>query len=171
MNLSVYLRPLKSDDAKISYNWRNDSRIWTLTASQPDKYITVELETEWIEDCLRKEDQHRFAICLKDSDQYIGNIYLIDITPVEAHFSGVFIGYPELWNQGIGFRATELLLNYSFIQLQLQKIYGFVLNHHKASLRMLEKLWFDTSGQADENFRYVFITKAMYESPQRSSFI
>ena len=72
--MQVYIRPLTLEDAKTSYKWRNNPKVWELTGSKPDKYITEEMETEWLKNVLQRKNEKRFAVCVKDTDQYIGNI-------------------------------------------------------------------------------------------------
>ena len=42
--MEIYIRPLRIEDALISYKWRNICEIWALTGSRPDIEITPELE-------------------------------------------------------------------------------------------------------------------------------
>ena len=102
----IYLRPLQIDDAKTSYKWRNDPRIWEHTGSRPTCEITLEMEEEWMRKVLNDSDSKRFAICLRDDDRYIGNVYLINIEwGKKSGEEGLFIGDVGLWGCGIGTRA------------------------------------------------------------------
>lgn len=48
----------------MSYQWRNNPKIWRHTCSKPDRHITVEMESESLARILTREDEKRFAICL-----------------------------------------------------------------------------------------------------------
>lgn len=74
----VYLRPLREEDAKTSWRWRNDSRVWEKTGSRPNCHVTEEMELDWMRKVLADKTSRRYAIVLKDSDRYIGNIYLTE---------------------------------------------------------------------------------------------
>ncbi len=107
----VYIRPLKREDAFISFKWRNDPTVWKYTGRRPDRYITEEIELAWIEKALADATCRRFAICTCDSDKYIGNVQLTDITESSAQFH-IFIGDRSFWGKGVASQATELLINY-----------------------------------------------------------
>ncbi len=68
MNVEIYLRPLKENDAHVSRRWRNDPSIWKYTGSDPSKYgVTESVERNWIRQAITDEKSVRFAICRKDS--------------------------------------------------------------------------------------------------------
>lgn len=119
MDSLVYIRPLVLSDANVSYQWRNDSDIWKYTEFKPDRYISLEAEQKWIKDKLENKDERRFAICLKENNQYIGNIQLLNISNGLASFH-IFIGEKSLWGNGIGKQATKLILKYAFFELGLK---------------------------------------------------
>ena len=113
MSTEIYLRPLQEKDAERSYLWRNDSDVWKFTGSKPDIYVTPEIEKEWIQKILQRPDEKRFAICLKENDQYIGNVQLTGINDYDGEFH-VFIGEKSYWGKGIGTCATNLLVEHAF---------------------------------------------------------
>jgi RimJ/RimL family protein N-acetyltransferase len=113
MNNDVYIRPLRLDDAQMSYQWRNNPKIWRHTCSKPDRYITVEMEAESLARILTREDEKRFAICLSDNDAYIGNIFYTDIRDGEAQLH-IFIGEQRLCGNGRAYSAVCQILDYGF---------------------------------------------------------
>lgn len=167
MTYTIYLRPLQLEDAQTSCKWRNNPAIWKLTGSQPDRYITAEMETAWLADVLQRPSEKRFAVCLKENDQYIGNIHLENIEETEAQYSGLFIGEPLLWGKGIGTQASAILIEYAFETLKVEKLYGFVRKEHGASLRMLQKIGFSTEPHSDEMIR-ISIEKAVWLSQKEN---
>lgn len=104
----VELRTLKKEDALISYKWRNDAEIWKYTSSKPDRYITPEMETEWITKALMNKDEKRYAI-LADG-KYVGNIQLVKIKNHQADFH-IFIGEKDYWGKGVAQKALKLVLD------------------------------------------------------------
>jgi len=137
----VNLRPLVESDAKISYVWRNDVELWKLTGSKPNKTITHEIEKQWIKDVLSRENESRFAICIGIQNEYVGNVQLTNITDIDAEFH-IFIGEKKLHNQGIGSKATALILKFGFEHLKLKNIYLFVNNKNTAALKSYLKCGF-----------------------------
>lgn len=167
MTYSIYLRPLRLEDAQTSCNWRNNPEIWKLTGSRPDRHITPEMETTWLANVLQRQTEKRFAICLNATDQYIGNIHLDNIETSQAQYGGLFIGEPSYWRQGIGTQASALLLDYAFETLKVEKLYGFVRKEHNASLRMLQKIGFATASYSQALVR-ISIEKAVWLSQKEN---
>lgn len=130
MNNSIYLRPLAIEDAKVSYQWRNNPEIWKYSRFVPTTAVTLETETKWLAEVLERKDQVRFAICLENSHTYIGNVQLIKMNNVDAEFH-LFIGDTNWWGRGIGRKSTHLLLDYAFQEKDLQKV---SLEVHKDNL-------------------------------------
>ena len=108
MSFDVYLRPLVLADAKISYHWRNDSEIWKYTESRPDEVVTYEMERDWARKVIEDPTRANFAICLKRTDKYIGNVYLTNISNGKGEL-GIFIGDKSCWGNGYARQAIELL--------------------------------------------------------------
>lgn len=141
MELSIYIRPLELNDASTSYLWRNNPLVWKFTGGRPDRIITKELETDWLSGALKRENEYRFAICVKETDQYIGNAQLTHITDNSAQYH-IFIGETELWGKGIGKQATALLLGYAFDELKLNSVFLEVNAEHKAAIKAYQKSGF-----------------------------
>ena len=132
--MKVYIRPLCVLDALTSYRWRNDPDIWKFTETKPDRYITKEIETEWIHTVLNDATSKRFAICTTEGDVYIGNVQLTDITNVTAQLH-IFIGDKSYWGKGISTVATKLILQYAREILNLKKIFLVVNINNIAAIK------------------------------------
>ena len=121
-NNDIYLRPLQESDSHISYIWRNNPDIWKYTGSKPNKYITPEIEMEWIKDVLKRDNEKRYAICTFQDDKYVGNVQLTKIENGRAEFH-IFIGVTDYWGKGIGKLATKKIIDIGFKLLKLKSIY------------------------------------------------
>lgn len=152
--MTVTLRPLQESDAATSCDWRNDARIWLFTGNRPNSCVTAEMELEWIRRVLARSDERRFAICLGKQQRYVGNVQLTQITKRDAEFH-IFIGDSAVHGQGVGTRATRLMLDYARDELQLEQVYLSVHADHAAAIRVYEKCGFKLSGT--ESSRLVFI--------------
>ncbi|WP_316748934.1 GNAT family protein [Pedobacter gandavensis] len=141
MKSLVYIRPLVVDDAKISWTWRNDAEIWKFTEFKPDRFISPEMEADWLKRKLLQPYEKRFAICLAESDQYIGNIQLIDIERGAAWYH-LFIGEKLFWGKGISQYATRLLLSYAFSELELTTVLLEVHVFNVAARAVYDKIGF-----------------------------
>lgn len=88
----------------------------------------------------------RWACVLKETGDLIGFCglkYLSDIDVVD-------IGYrflPKYWGQGLATEACQASLQFGFQQLQLSRIYAFVLPQNLASVRVLQKTGFQPESQ------------------------
>lgn len=157
-NPSVYLRLLTIADADISYQWRNNPRIWKYTGSKPDKLITPEIEREWLAKVIERENEKRFAICLAENDRYIGNIFFTDITEKEAQLH-IFIGEMSCWGSGRAVEAMNQIVSFGFKVLHLEMIYGLVNVKNDAALQMAYAVGFINTGEVPEEQKDMTLTK------------
>jgi diamine N-acetyltransferase len=154
--MEIYIRPLEEKDANTSYKWRNNQKIWVYTGLRTDREITPEIELEWIRGVLKRGNEKRYAICIKATDEYIGNVHFSDIAENKAQLH-LFIGLPEYWNKGIATYALGQMVEIGFNVMGLKEIYGYIDIKNNASLRAVEKLGFRQVSQ-DENRIMVKIT-------------
>lgn len=133
--LSIYIRPLQIEDAEVSYKWRNNPRIWRFTGSRPNREITPEIEKEWLEKVLQSKNEKRFAICCKNSNTYIGNVFLTDINHRSAIIH-IFIGEIENWGRRRALEAMALLLDYAFAELNLDNVYALIDKQNTSSVAL-----------------------------------
>jgi RimJ/RimL family protein N-acetyltransferase len=141
LNDKIYLRPLQEADAMTSWKWRNNPEVWKLTGNRPDRIITPEIEKAWIQDVLNDKRCKRFAICIENTDEYIGNVQLTTITGEEAEFH-IFIGKKNYWGKGLGTQATNELIKYARAQMKLKTIYLFVKPDNLAAIKIYKKAGF-----------------------------
>ena len=104
----IYLRPLRVDDAEVSWRWRNDSSLWKYTGHRPDCVVTEAMERQWADKVIHDASRLNYAICLVESQRYIGNIYIVNIEDSVGEL-GIFIGEKDCHGKGYGQQALELL--------------------------------------------------------------
>jgi RimJ/RimL family protein N-acetyltransferase len=143
--VTVTLRPLQESDAEVSCHWRNDARIWQYTGARPDLHVTAEIERDWIRRVLARPDERRFAICVGEEGRYVGNVQLTHITEADAEFH-IFIGDPAVHGQGVGTRATALILDHAREVLGLRQVRLLVHPDNTPAIRAYEKCGFVRSG-------------------------
>ncbi len=136
---SVYIRPLVMADAAVSYQWRNNPKIWQLTGAKPDRYITQEIEEAWIGDVLSRTNEKRFAICLAASNQYIGNVFLTGIKEPDAFFH-IFLGDRPFWGGNRALEAALLLVTYAFDYLNIENVYAEINKENRASVALAKHI-------------------------------
>lgn len=121
MDEEVYIRPLTVEDASTSYKWRNDAEVWRYTGSKPDRIVTEEMEREWAQKVISDPARINYAICLKPSDKYIGNIYLVDVKDGCGEL-GIFIGDRNQWGKGYAQKALHLMKKLAYSEFGVKEI-------------------------------------------------
>ena len=146
--MRVYLRAFELEDYKKINEWRRDKEITAQTSGNV-LFISSEREKKWIEDKIFNDESELYlAICLRESDEMIGYLGIININwrNRNAEWGGIIIGGKDLWSQGYATEAARLMLEHVFFELGLHRFYGFWLEENAASIRMGEKLGFKREG-------------------------
>ena len=139
--MKIKIRRLKVSDGEISWKWRNDPEVWKLTGRKWSGKINEQTEKDWIKEVIKRENEARFAICVGDDEQYIGNVQLTNIENGQAEFH-IFIGEKSFWGKGIGNEATRLMVDYGFNQMGLSKIYLFVREENIPAIKAYKNCGF-----------------------------
>ncbi len=154
--MKVFIRPLVETDAKTSFKWRNNPKVWRYTQTKPNRKITVEIEQTWLKEVMSRKNEKRFAICVGDEMEYVGNVQLTDITLDNAQFH-IFIGELKHHGKGIGTKATMLILEYAFKELMLKNVYLYVNHKNVAAIKSYEKCDFVIVEKLDNDFKMIVI--------------
>lgn len=151
--MKIKLRPLEEKDAFVSYRWRNNPEIWKLTGFKPNKEITQEDEIAWIKEVLKRTNECRFAVCVDDTNQYIGNAQLTDISYFDAQYH-LFIGEIDFWGKGIATNVAKLVIEYAIKELDINQIYSYFNPENISSIRACEKNGFIFNSEKDGKLLY-----------------
>ena len=145
--LRVYLRALEAEDYRTSHVWRQDPRIWSMVVGRR-YFVSSDYEKRWVQDAIAdSHDNVRLAICLRENDEYIGNIYLRNIDWFSRSASlAKLIGSKAHWGEGYGTEATLLILRHAFYDLGLERIDARTLVTNLGSIRVNEKCGFRIEG-------------------------
>ncbi len=144
----VYLRALEPEDALITYAWRQNHDIVDMLGGNL-RFISKERESQWTQN-KSIDDTHGVyvAICLRGCDTLIGygSINSIDLSNLKAQLGGVIIGDITHRGKGYGLEAHELLLQYAFHEIPLHKLYGYCLEEHFVSRKLMASLGMSLEG-------------------------
>lgn len=144
----IYLRLLQESDALISYRWRNNPVVWEHTYSRPNCEVTLEMELDWIRKVIHEPNSLRFAICLRENDKYVGNVYLTDIDwERKCGVQGTFIGDPNMWGRGIGTLARLEMHRIVSSQYGIRIVRTGIKCDNERSLRSAIKAGFIETGR------------------------
>lgn len=136
----VLVRPLRFEDALISWKWRNDPEVWEYTGNKPNVIVTEEIEKQWILEKLEECNSVRFAI--EVDDVYVGNIQLTNIVNKETAEYHIFIGEKSYWDKGVASLATAQIIRFAKNVINLQSIYLSVRPENNSAIRVYEKSGF-----------------------------
>jgi RimJ/RimL family protein N-acetyltransferase len=151
--MKVQIRPLQLADSDKSWQWRNNHQIWRFTGNRPNKLITAVIEREWLREALCRSDEVRFAICIGDGLEYVGNAQLTSITNDDAEYH-IFIGEVTAYGKGIGSKTTELVLDYAKHILGLKSVYLNVNPANIQAIRIYEKCGFIFNNEINNQLIY-----------------
>lgn len=143
----LYLRGLKKEDlAGNMFQWANDPEVtyYMFMGHKPNTKEALEEEYERI---IRSEKDVVLAIIDKKTDAHIGNAGLYDIKWIyrSAEYR-VVIGEKKFWNKGYGTEAGNLVLDYGFNKLNLNKIWLGVNADHKSAIKSYQRSGFVKEG-------------------------
>lgn len=144
----LYLRPLEESDINQRYlNWINNSKVARFLEVNLFPITKIELMAFYKQQKKSKIDII-FAIVAKNKDMHIGNIKLGNINYVHRYADlGIMIGERDFWDRGYGQEAINLLLNYAFNRLNLNKVILGVYGNHRAAIKCYRKIGFKVEGK------------------------
>jgi len=144
----VYLRALELGDLERTYKWHSDPDLYK-TIGGTFRFSSRHSEEDW----LRKKaafsnNELNLAICLVETGEHIGNIYMrnIDWVARSGDLTGIMIGVAEYQKRGYAFNAIYLIIKHAFKDLGLHRLTGFMLADNAASIRLMDKLNFKREG-------------------------
>jgi RimJ/RimL family protein N-acetyltransferase len=143
----IHLRELLRSDIPIINQWRQDPSL-SAGLGAPHRHIGIEVDERWFEAyLLRRGTDVRCAICRDDAPAPLGLVSLTGIDPVHKHGElHILLGDRASHGHGIGTEATRAMLSHGFRDLNLHRIYLFVLDSNAVARRMYEKAGFRHEG-------------------------
>ncbi len=146
MGNRIYLRALEPDDYLVSIKWRKDEDIMNMVGG-PKYYVSSEREKQWVHDSIFNNDKTVLAICLKETDKYIGNVMVQEIDNINrsCHIP-ILIGDKTEWNKGYATEARMMVLKFVFEERNIERVFAYVLEDNNASLKMHEKCGYQIEG-------------------------
>ena len=143
----IHLRELARSDLAAVNRWRQD-RALTDGLGAPHRYIGPEVDEVWFDAYLdRRGTDIRCAICRDGQAEPIGVVSLTGIDPVHRHAElHILLGDRDAQGQGLGTAAIAAMLRHGFFDLNLHRIFLFVLATNQAALHVYEKAGFTREG-------------------------
>lgn len=145
---SIYLRALEPEDLEFVYSMENDQSIWEVSnTNTPYSRYLIRQYLENAQQDIYEAKQLRLAICQDEDFPAIGLIDLFEFDPKNNRAGiGIVIQKSENRGQNIGSEALELLIKYSFLNLNLHQIYANISTNNEASIALFTKFGFEKIG-------------------------
>lgn len=145
----IKLRPLKFSDAEAIAEQARDRKITKYTFVIPPPF-TVKQSQVFIKKTKkekREEASYYFGIEFKENKKLIGMMNLVKIDRKNKNAEIGFWLAGGYQNKGLAKEALNLILDFGFKELKLERIEGRVLHKNKPAQKLLEKTGFRLEGR------------------------
>ena len=145
---TIYLRALEPNDLEFVFAMENDQSIWEVSNTHtPYSRFLIRQYLENAQQDIYEAKQLRLAICQDEDFPAIGLIDIFDFDPKNNRAGvGIVIQKNENRSKNIGSEALELLINYSFFNLNLHQLYANISTSNAASMALFTKFGFEKIG-------------------------
>jgi RimJ/RimL family protein N-acetyltransferase len=148
----VTLVPLARVHLARTRMWANDPDVIRLM--NRDRTVSESEHETWFESIRHREDCAFFAIEIGEPAAHVGNAWLWAIEPRHRKAElRIVVGDPFARGRGVGAEAIDLLCRYGFEQLNLHRIYAYVLAINPAGRRAFERAGFGLEGTLRDDRR------------------
>ena len=138
---NIILRNWQIGDIKSLAKNANNKKIWDNLRDQFPYPYTELAAKQWIEIANQDKPLTNFAIVYKNNA--VGGIGIIKQTDVFR--KNAEIGYwlgEKYWNKGFSTKAVKAMINYTFSNFDVERIFANVFESNIGSIRVLEKCGF-----------------------------
>lgn len=143
----VRLREYRKGDIPLKLAYLNDPEIITNLTPDVPYPMTLHEEEKWFESITSVSDTYKFAIETLADNKFIGGC---NITGVDWKNSvatvGIFIGGSENRGKGYGSDAMKVLMDFIFMQMNINKIRLTVYSHNQSAIKCYKKCGFKVEG-------------------------
>lgn len=148
----VKLRGLKMEDVEPAYQYMCDPEVLLNLGPGIPYPMTLERERQWFESQIAMKDTYNFAIEDIETGLYIGGcgINKVDWKNRVATV-GIYIGDKDFRGKGYGTEAMELLVDFIFDQMNINRIQLFVLSFNERAIRSYKKVGFKEEGRLKQS--------------------
>ncbi|MBG7611206.1 GNAT family N-acetyltransferase [Polaribacter sp. BAL334] len=147
----VKLRALEPEDLEFLFQIENDESFWEISHTQTpfSKYVLKQyLENAHLD--IFETKQLRLIIEENSSEKKVGMIDLFDFNPQHKRAGIGILIHPDFQQKGFASEALSLLIQYSFLHLQLNQLYANIMSDNEKSLLLFEKHSFKKVGTKKE---------------------
>ena len=143
----ISLRALEPEDLDFLYSTENNQIFWEVSSTQtPFSKFTLKQYISNAHEDIYNAKQYRFVIC-NTKDIPVGMIDLFDFNPQHQRVGIGILIIPEFQNLGYASEALELVIDYSFLYLNVHQIYANISSENIKSIALFEKFKFKKIGE------------------------
>ncbi|MCA1320985.1 GNAT family N-acetyltransferase [Bacillus tianshenii] len=143
----LILRQVTQDDAGSLLTYLSDPDVMKHVGLDPFETIEDSLgEISWYDSIYKEKTGIRWGITLKEKGEVIGSCGFLKMA--SQHFRAE-VGtelHRDYWGQGIASESLEAVIQYGFLQLNLQRIEGLIEPANLSSKKLFEKHGFVCEG-------------------------
>jgi RimJ/RimL family protein N-acetyltransferase len=152
----VWLRAMERRDLETFARNRNDLEIGYAGGFYfPESMTKLE---KWYENLMSEQhgvDGFYFTICRLESDEIVGFAWLVNLNYKDGNAEfRIFLADTELMGAGLGTDALKSILEFSFNNLPLERIYLHVRTKNKRAIRSYEKAGLIAEGTLRKSVRF-----------------
>lgn len=146
----IELRKVQPTDSEIYFNWKNDYDVMKHTNPNFDLATREEVDG-FISFIIGEPSSKGYMIVNRETQDVMGIVSLINIDTKNRSAECIIdIGNKDYWGKGFGNEALSLLMNYSFNELNLHRLYLNVFSSNKRAIALYERLGFVHEGTMRE---------------------
>lgn len=147
MRVNDYLlRRPEPVDAESLYLQKNDAEITSLLGGFHTGYSMADVK-EWIENLRHAKDKIIWAVVEEKTNKCVGQVglYQIDYRVRSAEF-GIMLGDKSVWGKGLGRACTKRVIDYGFLELNLNRVFLYVLDSNLRAVKLYHSMGFQDEG-------------------------
>lgn len=152
----VYLTAVERDDLEKLRQWRNRENF--RKHFREYREISKDMQEKWYNNIVLNDDRTiMFSIRDINSNELLGCCGLCYINWIGKHADlSLYIGYEESYidEKGYAEEACELLFNYGFNEIGLNKIWTEIYEFDEKKYKLYEKMNFKQDGRLREQYFY-----------------
>ncbi len=143
----VRLREYRKEDIPLKMTYINDPEIsGSLTPDVPYP-MTLHEEEKWFQSITAVSDTYKFAIETLNDNQFIGGCSINSVDWKNSVATvGIFIGNKKYRSGGYGSDAMRVLLDFIFMQMNINKVRLTVYSYNESAIICYEKCGYKVEG-------------------------
>ncbi|HLR74361.1 MAG TPA: GNAT family protein [Virgibacillus sp.] len=149
----IYLRNIRKSDAETILDTTKIDEMRYMTGTKHT--FTLDQIKDYIEKVPNDPSRYDFAICLKDNDNMIGDLSILDINKEDSKAGfRIALSTIDLTGEGYGTEAIRCVLPFVFEELKLNRLQLEVYSHNLRGIRSYEKVGFIKEGVLRQSLFY-----------------